>query len=63
MPPPSLQDECTHPLSHASCCPPQTVKAVTLELGGKSPLIIWKDANLDEAVEVAHMSLFFNHVS
>lgn len=57
----------THPLPHACPMPApcllQTVKAVTLELGGKSPLIIWKDANLDEAVEVAHMSLFFNHVS
>jgi aldehyde dehydrogenase (NAD+) len=36
------------------------IKPVTLELGGKSPCIICKSANLDEAVEVAHQALFFN---
>ncbi|KAL4227705.1 Retinal dehydrogenase 1 [Mactra antiquata] len=36
------------------------LKRVTLELGGKSPLVIFKDANLDEVVEVAHRALFFN---
>ena len=39
------------------------IKPVTLELGGKSPCIICKSANLDEAVEVAHQALFFNMVS
>jgi len=38
------------------------VKRVTLELGGKSPNIILKDADLDAAVEFAHQGLFFNMV-
>ena len=33
---------------------------VSLELGGKSPLIINKDADIDAAVETAHFALFFN---
>lgn len=36
------------------------LKPVTLELGGKSPLIIFDDADLDQAVEVAHAGSFFN---
>jgi acyl-CoA reductase-like NAD-dependent aldehyde dehydrogenase len=36
------------------------LKRVTLELGGKSPLIVFKDANIDEAVEIAHLALFAN---
>ena len=36
------------------------LKPVTLELGGKSPNIIFADADLDEAVEGAHMGLFSN---
>eukprot|EP01018_Ginkgo_biloba_P023246 Gb_16620 [translate_table: standard] len=36
------------------------MKPVTLELGGKSPLIILDDADLDEAVNLAHNALFFN---
>ncbi|KAL1828754.1 hypothetical protein DCAR_0208011 [Daucus carota subsp. sativus] len=36
------------------------LKAVTLELGGKSPFIVCEDANIDEAVELAHEALFFN---
>ncbi|KAL4227704.1 Retinal dehydrogenase 1 [Mactra antiquata] len=36
------------------------LKRVTLELGGKSPFVVFKDANLDEAVESAHQALFFN---
>jgi aldehyde dehydrogenase (NAD+) len=36
------------------------VKNVTLELGGKSPCIILKDACLAEAVEHAHHAIFFN---
>jgi len=35
-------------------------KNVTLELGGKSPCIVFNDANLDEAVEAAHHAIFFN---
>jgi aldehyde dehydrogenase (NAD+) len=37
------------------------LKRVTLELGGKSPNIIFADTDLDEAVEGAHLGLFFNH--
>ena len=36
------------------------LKPVTLELGGKSPNIIFDDVDLDEAVEGAHMGLFSN---
>ena len=36
------------------------LKNVTLELGGKSPNIIFDDADLDLAVETAHNGLFFN---
>ncbi len=36
------------------------LKRVTLELGGKSPNIVFADANLDDAVEGAHFGLFFN---
>uniref|UniRef100_A0A914VSX4 aldehyde dehydrogenase (NAD(+)) n=1 Tax=Plectus sambesii TaxID=2011161 RepID=A0A914VSX4_9BILA len=36
------------------------LKRVTLELGGKSPNIIFGDADMDAAVEQAHFGLFFN---
>uniref|UniRef100_A0A8C4R848 Aldehyde dehydrogenase 2 family member, tandem duplicate 2 n=1 Tax=Eptatretus burgeri TaxID=7764 RepID=A0A8C4R848_EPTBU len=36
------------------------LKRITLELGGKSPLIIFPDADLAEAVEASHFALFFN---
>lgn len=36
------------------------LKRVTLELGGKSPNIILDDSNVDFAVEMAHVGLFFN---
>ena len=38
------------------------IKPVTLELGGKSPVIVCEDADLDEAVDIAHEALFMNHV-
>ncbi|HXM42490.1 MAG TPA: aldehyde dehydrogenase family protein [Bryobacteraceae bacterium] len=37
------------------------LKRVTLELGGKSPNIVFADTDLDQAVEGAHFGLFFNH--
>lgn len=37
-----------------------TIKRVTLELGGKSPLIVCADADIDSAVETAHSGIFFN---
>ena len=36
------------------------LKKVTLELGGKSPNIIFADTDMDEAVEGAHLGLFSN---
>jgi aldehyde dehydrogenase (NAD+) len=36
------------------------LKRVTLELGGKSPNIVFADANMDAAVEGAFTALFFN---
>lgn len=41
----------------------ESIKPVTLELGGKSPVVVCPDADLDEAVEIAHDAVFFNHVS
>ncbi|WP_408960557.1 aldehyde dehydrogenase family protein [Natrinema sp. 74] len=37
-----------------------TVTKTTLELGGKSPVIIYPDADIEEAVEIAMMAIFFN---
>lgn len=37
-----------------------SLKASTLELGGKSPLIIFKDADLDRAADIALMANFFS---
>ncbi|CAO3631438.1 unnamed protein product [Cunninghamella blakesleeana] len=37
------------------------LKKVTLELGGKSPNIIFDDCDLDKAVKWAHHGIFFNH--
>ncbi|XP_032068388.1 retinal dehydrogenase 1 isoform X4 [Thamnophis elegans] len=36
------------------------LKRVTLELGGKSPNIIFADADLDSAVEFAHIGVFYH---
>lgn len=36
------------------------LKKVSLELGGKSPLVVMDDVDLDEAVEVAHNAVFAN---
>ncbi len=62
----------THPLVHSIsfCGSPRigkhvaelaakNLKPVTLELGGKSPLIVLADADIDEAVQAAHLSIFF----
>jgi len=38
----------------------ESLKRVSLELGGKSPVIIAKDANLDEAIGGAANAIFFN---
>lgn len=37
------------------------LKKVTLELGGKSPNIIFPDANLEEAISWVNLGIFFNH--
>lgn len=36
------------------------LKRVTLELGGKSPLVIFNDADVDNAAEIAHRAAFSN---
>ena len=36
------------------------LKRVTLELGGKSPNIVFADADMNQAVEGSHFALFFN---
>jgi len=36
------------------------LKRVTLELGGKSPNVVFADSDLDAAVEGSHLALFFN---
>src|SRR5260370_18010718 len=36
------------------------LKRVTLELGGKSPNIVFADPDMDKAIEGAHFALFFN---
>ena len=38
----------------------RTLKIVTLELGGKSPLIVFEDANLDNAVSGALLANFYS---
>lgn len=38
-----------------------TLKAVTMELGGKSPLLIFEDANLNNAVAGALMANFYSN--
>lgn len=37
------------------------LKKVSLELGGKSPLVVFDDADVDEAATIAHNALFDNH--
>jgi len=36
------------------------LKRVTLELGGKSPMLVFDDADLDQAADAAHVGLFLN---
>lgn len=37
----------------------ETLKHITLELGGKSPLLVFEDANIDEAVKGAILANFY----
>ena len=37
-----------------------TMKRLTFELGGKSPAVIFADADLEQAVEGAHLALYLN---
>lgn len=43
-----------------SCCANSNLKKVSLELGGKSPLVIFEDADLQQAVKIGMSSVFFN---
>jgi len=38
----------------------ETMKRMTFELGGKSPNVIFADADLDAAIQGAHFALYFN---
>jgi aldehyde dehydrogenase (NAD+) len=38
----------------------KNIKPVTLELGGKSPSIVWKDVDVTEAATLSHWALFSN---
>lgn len=38
-----------------------TLKRLTFELGGKSPNIIFADADLDQAIAGSHRALYYNH--
>ena len=38
----------------------QTLKRLTFELGGKSPNIVFADADLDAAAAGSHFGLYFN---
>jgi aldehyde dehydrogenase (NAD+) len=44
-----------------SLCGHGRLKRLTLELGGKSPLIVFEDADVDKAVQTAQIGLFFNN--
>lgn len=38
----------------------EILKKVTLELGGKSPLVVLEDADLEQAAKWAHQGMFYN---
>ncbi|EZA59493.1 cytosolic 10-formyltetrahydrofolate dehydrogenase isoform X2 [Ooceraea biroi] len=42
------------------CCADSNLKKVSLELGGKSPLVIFEDANMQQAVRISMGGVFFN---
>jgi aldehyde dehydrogenase (NAD+) len=37
------------------------LKKITLELGGKSPVIVFNDADIDAAIDWANFGIYFNH--
>ena len=41
----------------------ETLKRVTLELGGKSPNIVFEDADIDAAVDGSLFGIFYNYRS
>ncbi|XP_039751622.1 aldehyde dehydrogenase X, mitochondrial-like [Pararge aegeria] len=40
--------------------PAANLKRVTLELGGKSPLVVFNDADIEQAAQIAHAAAFAN---
>ena len=38
-----------------------SAKKVSLELGGKAPLVIYRDADIEKAIADAATAAFFNH--
>jgi len=45
---------------HIMQCASNNLKRVTLELGGKGPLIVFDDADMDKAVNIASMMGYLN---
>lgn len=46
--------------SSIMCIAAKTLKNITLETGGKSPLLVFSDADLDEAAKWSHMGIMSN---
>jgi acyl-CoA reductase-like NAD-dependent aldehyde dehydrogenase len=46
---------------HIASVVAKRLKPCTLELGGKSPVVVCRDVDIDKAVADTHFALFFNH--
>ncbi|KAL1888923.1 mitochondrial aldehyde dehydrogenase [Ceratocystis pirilliformis] len=46
--------------THIMAAAAKTLKNITLETGGKSPLLVFEDADMDQAVKWAHMGIMSN---
>lgn len=62
--------KCSFPIYFFSSCAVSNLKKVSLELGGKSPLIIFNDCELDKAVRMVRVGqiqlnrcLLLKHIS
>lgn len=48
------------PPTRTSATATTVITFLQLELGGKSPAIVFPDADLDAAIELTHFALYFN---